>query len=667
MPTVYPSHATIGILTALPKECAAVRCMLEGEIRGPAREQAATSEHSYYVGHMPADSGGRHVVVVALLPDMGNNSAASTATRLLSDFKGVRHLIMCGIAGGVPRPGDTEHDVRLGDIVVSNRGGVVQYDLIKERPDGSKEPRHPPRPPGAALLGAVRHLLTEEALGRRPWEAWLARCSSMAEGSRLADDRDARGDAISYPLDSRRAPGLPRVFPGTIAAANILLKNAAHRDYLGATFSVKAIEMEGSGVADAAWFDGAGYLVVRGICDYCDDKKGDVWQGAAAVAAAAYTRAVIASMPAVGAPVRRASPPGAAGKKAVARPGRRKPDLVPASQPGSRSSAITPLVKVQAAARQEPTSPDPEPQRPPIRDEPSQALWTWLEQRLRGAPEATRLLAMGVPLARQPKWAWLRSAAEGAKRPAVRDVTGIDLPAAVADALLAVPAPTVAEALNAAHEAAEGPARALLGEVLFHVLPFAVNFAETRRRVSEAIQRNERSIELPFRFETLAEIVSAGVDGRPIDVIATGPFPAGVASMALPATTYAPLFNDKNDVFVHNVVLQLCREDGRANEQFVELRQRLVKDPTTLRRLVQVLLQSLHDSRRPRYILFNDQDLKAEVEKSIDDLWGLVRGAIEHKDRGLDGLRLIRLRGDDDAVEDEYKIALHIRAVKDRR
>jgi tetratricopeptide (TPR) repeat protein len=87
------------------------------------------------------------------------------------------------------------------------------------------------------------------------------------------------------------------VFAATIAAANNLLKNAAYRDYLGTTFNVKAVEMEGSGIADAAWMDSrAGYLVVRGICDYCDGQKGDIWQGYAAVAAAAYVRALIESM-----------------------------------------------------------------------------------------------------------------------------------------------------------------------------------------------------------------------------------------------------------------------------------------------------------------------------------------------------------------------------------
>ena len=58
-----------------------------------------------------------------------------------------------------------------------------------------------------------------------------------------------------------------------------------------------AIEMEGSGIADATWNDSVGYLVVRGICDYCDSNKNDLWQGYAAVVAATYTRALLESMP----------------------------------------------------------------------------------------------------------------------------------------------------------------------------------------------------------------------------------------------------------------------------------------------------------------------------------------------------------------------------------
>lgn len=286
--------ATIGILTALPKECAAVRRALTGEVRWHAEGEGGG--RGYYLGEIASSQGGAHVVALALLPDMGNNSAALRAQALLHHFPSVKRIIMCGIAGGIPRPGDVEHDVRLGDIVVSNRNGVVQYDLVKELPDGTKEHRHPPRPPAAELLDAVRHLQTEDEMGRRPWEAFIPECAQIKGGSRPADDVDARGNRVAYPPDTERSAGRPRVFHSPIAAANTLLKNSAHRDYLGITFGVKAVEMEGAGVADASWLDGAGYLVVRGICDYCDEHKGDVWHGPAAAAAAAYTRALIEAM-----------------------------------------------------------------------------------------------------------------------------------------------------------------------------------------------------------------------------------------------------------------------------------------------------------------------------------------------------------------------------------
>ena len=55
--------------------------------------------------------------------------------------------------------------------------------------------------------------------------------------------------------------------------------------------------MEGSGIADATWTSGASYIVIRGICDYCDGRKNDLWQGYASVVAAAYARALLAALP----------------------------------------------------------------------------------------------------------------------------------------------------------------------------------------------------------------------------------------------------------------------------------------------------------------------------------------------------------------------------------
>jgi len=93
----------------------------------------------------------------------------------------------------------------------------------------------------------------------------------------------------------------PKLHYGLIGSSNLLLKEPRLRDRLRDEYKVRAIEMEGSGIATATWVSGnAGYLLIRGICDYCDSHKNDMWQGYAAVVAAAYARALIESIPTLG-------------------------------------------------------------------------------------------------------------------------------------------------------------------------------------------------------------------------------------------------------------------------------------------------------------------------------------------------------------------------------
>jgi nucleoside phosphorylase len=101
---------------------------------------------------------------------------------------------------------------------------------------------------------------------------------------------------ILHPKDPDRYTKQPKIFLGSIGSANKLLKNPQKRDLLRDKFGFKAIEMQGSGIADATWTYGTGYVVVRGICDYCDSHKSDAWQQYAAVAAAAYVRVLLSSM-----------------------------------------------------------------------------------------------------------------------------------------------------------------------------------------------------------------------------------------------------------------------------------------------------------------------------------------------------------------------------------
>ncbi len=296
------TRPTIGIITALPKEYAAVFILLENK-NDKYKIPGQGAGRRYCLGEILSEEGIKHNLVLTTV-GMGNNIASTRASLLLEHFPNVKSIIMVGIAGGVPNPSKDKVDdhVRLGDIVVSNEYGVIQYDFIKQEIQDITY-RTPPRSPSASLLEAVRYLEAEEIVGNCPWEKYIDQALSQLKIHRPSEDKDILYDSenqnkvVSHPEDPKRVNGQPRVFIGPIASANVLQKDPNARDKLHEKFRVKAIEMEASGIADATWNHEVGYLVVRGICDYCDSHKNDDWQQYAAVVAAAYTRALIESMP----------------------------------------------------------------------------------------------------------------------------------------------------------------------------------------------------------------------------------------------------------------------------------------------------------------------------------------------------------------------------------
>ena len=289
---------TIGIITALPKEFTTMKILLENTASFKVSGQGAGRK--YCLGKIPSVDSEYHSIVLALA-DMGTNIAALRASLLLEHFPNVTSIIMTGIAGGVPHPNKPDEHVRLGDIVVSDHRGVVQYDFVSDRIT-EKEHRFPPRPPSSSLLEAVRLLEASEIEGNRPWLNYIDQGVDKLKFHRPPEVKDILissenpKEVIPHPHDQKRIDGQPRVFYGSIASANRLLKNPIKRDELREKFKVKAVEMESSGIADATWNREIGYLAIRGICDYCDSNKGDDWQGYAAIIAAAYTRALIESI-----------------------------------------------------------------------------------------------------------------------------------------------------------------------------------------------------------------------------------------------------------------------------------------------------------------------------------------------------------------------------------
>lgn len=288
------SDIKIGIITALPKECAAMKMMMFDVKECFFDDKGAG--HRYFLGKLKSANGKTHRVALAQC-GMGNNIAAIRATNMLNHFKSIDSIIMTGIAGGIPSYRNDDKQVRLGDIVVSN--GITQYDFIKETPK-EIENRSNASKPSALLLEAINIMKTYEYEDVYPWHEYLDEFSSDSHFLKPAEDTDElydlEGKLCAHPYDSTRTK-YPKVFTGAIASANTLLKNPNKRNMLKSTYGVLAVEMEASGIADATWNHEVGYLVIRGICDYCDTHKNDLWQAYAALVAAAYTRSLIEMLP----------------------------------------------------------------------------------------------------------------------------------------------------------------------------------------------------------------------------------------------------------------------------------------------------------------------------------------------------------------------------------
>ncbi len=281
----------IGIITALLKEYAAVKKMFEKS--EDVFFKGTSAGNRFCIGEMKSANGGMHQIALGLY-GMGNNKASIRVTNMTAHFPEIDSVLMVGIAGGVPSPEDPKRHVRLGDIVISE--GIVQYDMVKST-DNGEEPRSNPQRPSAWLLEGIETLKTKEYEDIYQWKKYIdIYAKEKFAKPEIEDVLHTEDEAeLPHPKDDRR--GYPKLHYGIIASANTLLKNYKKRQKLKEELGALTFEMEASGIADATWENGIGYLVVRGICDYGDKFKCDDWQEYAAVIAACYAKDLIENLP----------------------------------------------------------------------------------------------------------------------------------------------------------------------------------------------------------------------------------------------------------------------------------------------------------------------------------------------------------------------------------
>lgn len=289
-PMINKYDIKFGIITALDDEFQAMYKLMLDVRQVPIKGRGAG--HIYYFGYLPAANNEFHAVALCCIDGMGNNVAGIRATNMLNDMKNIKHIIMMGIAGGAPNPNEPNEHVRLGDVVISGKRGAFQYDFIKKNETSIKY-RGVNINSSAILNEASIELNRSITNDNNVFDDIL---NDILESKPIDSDilHDENGNIVEHPIDAKRNDDKPRLFINSpIGSANILLKRSKERDSLRDEFGIKAFEMEGSGIADAAWNFEASYIIVRGICDYCDKYKNNVWHKYAAAVAAAYTKGLL--------------------------------------------------------------------------------------------------------------------------------------------------------------------------------------------------------------------------------------------------------------------------------------------------------------------------------------------------------------------------------------
>jgi nucleoside phosphorylase len=317
-----PDSYAVAWIAALPIERAAAEAMLDEEHAAPTgftRHQ--TDANVYTWGRV-----GEHNIVIASLPAgvYGIVSAATMTSSLLASLPSIRVGLLVGIGGGIARP-DEDHDIRLGDVVVSQpsgtTGGICQYDLIKAKSGEKRERKGFLGQPPMVLLNALASIqayherkdskvpcFLQEMLEKNPKMGKRSKQNPGYAHQGFDNDRlfkspcdhvpgpDCRGcDTTDEVQRDPRDTTDPDIHYGIIASGNMLVKNAATRDRIVADVGEDCIcfEMEAAGLMNHF-----PCLVIRGICDYADSHKNDRWQRYASATAAAYAKELLAYVPA---------------------------------------------------------------------------------------------------------------------------------------------------------------------------------------------------------------------------------------------------------------------------------------------------------------------------------------------------------------------------------
>ncbi|KAK3957077.1 nucleoside phosphorylase domain-containing protein [Pseudoneurospora amorphoporcata] len=273
-PSHDTSRYTVGWIAPLPLELTAAVGMLED----PTTMEVPDDDVLYHVGRI-----GSHFVVMVVCPCMGIEPAATALANMRRSFPNIKHILVVGIAGGMPCYGpDLQEQIVLGDVVVGvpqqGRGSMTHYEFGAWEGQNELTIKEHTLHPSAALLTAVNNLrsvhmqvtgskipryLEELRRGlnersRQAYEDPGAEYDHLFEDSYLHTDRgrfcqglcDATRAKLRKSRGKRaeRKSDQPHIHYSNIGSASAVVRSSVKRNELYARHNIICLEMEATGV-----------------------------------------------------------------------------------------------------------------------------------------------------------------------------------------------------------------------------------------------------------------------------------------------------------------------------------------------------------------------------------------------------------------------------------
>lgn len=309
---------TVGWVCTLPVEVEAAKAMLDRIHADLHTDSGVSDTNNYVLGGI-----NNHNVVLAY-PSLSVGTASSLAaviTQMRARFRSIRCSLIVGTGGGVP---SMKEDIRLGDIVVgkptSDRPGLIRYESGREESVEKTYMRSetsnglPDILQTATSKAETNHILGETQIARYISE--VVQKDPLTFGhpgpeqdvlfepdynhiiTRSAESGCAYCESNRVTLRPTRSNRIPKVHYGVVAYADRPICHGIARDELARNHGILSFFTGEAGLISLMKC-----LVIRGISDYADSHKNQLWQGYAAVTAAAYAKEILLLIPTAPKPV----------------------------------------------------------------------------------------------------------------------------------------------------------------------------------------------------------------------------------------------------------------------------------------------------------------------------------------------------------------------------